>query len=501
MARSLLSRLRPWLTYWPYAVFATVFVVTRLVYRGAYGLRFDGSPLFYFIQYLDPWFFENDFLRSVLYLHQQAPIPNSVVGVAWLVFGPFGWFYVLDGILVAFGMVLGLALLVALQRVGVNRVVATVVTCVFLATPVAVLYELWLFYHVPVAALLVCALCALFRYYRSGTFRAGLLFFGLLAGVALIRNVYGAVWLGAIAAAVFIVPPTVAPRGSTARRTVLKALAIPMLLLVVNGAKTSFLLGRGYGDAAVWTNIVYKTWPEVPSAERERLKAEKIISDSVGFEPFMGVEALRKLRVKHEPTGVPLLDMPRLPNGRGNTHTLEYLLIADKFYKPDGKYLLEHYPDAYARSVWSALADWYVSSPTRDIVLPQTFNYKRLKKVDTTFNELLLPGENGRLWVVIVLVPILLVYGCYRVLRMRALLASERPIVVGVLYMLLTISYAALGTTMVSSADFSRYRFDVDPFYLILLMMLVSQLGSAVARLVRRRRRRTNRLVGATATA
>ena len=96
----------------------------------------------------------------------------------------------------------------------------------------------------------------------------------------------------------------------------------------------------GLGDAAIWTNIVYKTWPEIPIAERERLQEEGRISNSVEFEPYQGVESLRGLRVPHDPTGVPLLDMSTVPNGRGNTHTLEYLLIANKYYKPEGKYLV-----------------------------------------------------------------------------------------------------------------------------------------------------------------
>jgi hypothetical protein len=503
MLRALVSRLRPWTWLWPYLAVAIVFVVSRMFYRGTYNLRFDASPLFYFIQYIDPWFIEHDFLRSILYLHQQAPIPNLVVGTVWLTFGELGWFYVVDGILVAWGLILYLALTTCLIRFNVPRVVTFVVVALFMSTPVAVLYEMWLFYHIPVAALLLCSVLALFRFYRLGTLRSGMLFFGLLASVALIRNVYGSVWLVAIAAILLVVPPLVAPKGSTARRTILKAAAIPLLLLVAMGAKTTILMGRGFGDAAVWTNIVYKTWPEVPSAERERLEQEGLVSGSVSYEPFTGVDNLKSMRVEHEATGIPLLDIVRLPSGRGNTHTLEYLLIADKYYKADGKYLLDNYPDAYARSVVWALTNWYVSSPTRDIVMPVTQNYLQVKQLDASFNAAFLAGDDGELRLLFVLLPAALLYGLYRVLRLRALLASERSTVVGILFMLLTIVYAALGTTMVSSGDFSRYRFDVDPFYLILLVMMATHSVRAVTRWARRfrQRRRAAPPQGAAATA
>ncbi len=484
-----LGRLAPWVRLWPYLVVTVAFVVSRIIYRGAFGVRFDGSPLFYFIQYIDPWFFENDFLRSVVYLHQQAPLPNFVIGCAWLLFGPSYAFVFLDAVFLAFGLTLGLAMIAALERLGVRRLLAVGVVVPLLVSPIAVIYECWLFYHTPVAALMCCALVALLRYYRSGSFRAALLFFSLLALVALIRNVYGALWLGAVAAGVFVVPPLVAPAGSTARRTVLKAAIVPLLVLMANNAKTSLLLGRGFGDAAIWTNIVTKTWEQIPGDERERLLAEGHMSHSIKYEPFQGVDSLGDdMRVRAEPTGVPLLDMAETPNGRGNTHTLEYLLIAERFYKPDGKFLLKHYPEAYAKSVKNALTDWYLSAPTRDIVLPRTQNYKRLAKLENRLEKLAGKSQTGRLTALAIAIPTALAYAAYRLLRTRARLASERSTVAAVIFMSMTISYAALGTTLVSYADFSRYRFDVDPFYVILLAMLLMQAGAFVVRQVRRRR-------------
>jgi hypothetical protein len=466
--------------YWPQMVFTVVFAVSRMIYRGEYGVRFDGSPLFYFIQYVDPWFFEHDFLRTILHLTQQAPLPNLVIGLAWLTFGPSYWTVAMDVVFLAFGLTLGYSLLSALESLGVRRAVAVLFVCPFLVTPVAVIYETWLFYHVPVAALLAAALAALLRYYRTGTLLAGLTFFSLLALVALIRNVYGALWLGAVAAGVFLIPPLCGPNGKRARVLVLKAAAIPLLLVIANNAKTSLLVGRGFGDAAIWTNIVWKTWERIAEGERNRLKAAGAVSDSVEYEPFQGLEQLEGMRVALPPTGVPILDLERTPNMRDNVHALEYLVIAEKYYKPDGKFLLRSHPQAYAASVRFALFDWYLSSPSRDIVLPRLRNAKKLKKLDRRMNRLLGKHPGGRLQALVIGVPAMLAYAIYRLLRPRAMLASERSTVAAVLFMLLTISYAAIGTTLISYADFSRYRFDVDPFYLVFLVLAVSQAGGWV---------------------
>lgn len=485
-----LARIRPFLReHWSDLVFLTVFVASRMIYRGKFGIRFDGSPLNYFIQYIDPWFFENDFLRSVLYVSHQAPIPNFVVGCAYLALGKYGWWVFFEGVFATFGILFGLFLIRALRRFEVHPVFATLLVCLFLSTPVAILYENWLFYHVPVAAIFCGSLLALFRYYHSGSVRAAFLFFLSLALVALIRNVYGTVWLAAVVGVLLVAPPLVAPPRSTARRTILKAAAVPLLLLVMVGMKGRLLLGHDYGGAAVWTNVVYKTWSSVPIAERERLQAAGMMKQTVNYEPFTGVSSLGSMRVPIEPTGVPLLDMARTPNGRANTHTLEYLLIAEKYYKPDGKFLLENYPWAYVDSFFFALFDWYPSSPSRDIVLEQTVNYRRVKRLDVALNKLAGKNAQGRLLFLAVGLPAALLYGVFRVLRTRAKLPSERTTVAAILFMLVTIAYAALGTTLISSGDFSRYRFDVDPFYLILGATLATHAVRSLIPLLRRARR------------
>lgn len=488
-----LARILPFLReHWSDLVFLTVFVASRMIYRGKYGIRFDGSPLNYFIQYIDPWFFENDFLRSILYVSHQAPIPNFVVGCAYLALGKYGWWVFFEGVFAGFGILFGLFLIRALKRFEVHPLFATILVCLFLSTPVAILYENWLFYHVPVAAIFCGSILALSRYYRTGSVRAAFVFFSSLALVALIRNVYGTVWLAAVVAVLLVAPPLTAPPRSSPRRTILKGAAFPLILLVALGMKGRLLLGHDYGGAAVWTNIVYKTWPSVPVAERERLQDEGMFKQTVNYEPFTGVSSLGSMRVPIEPTGVPLLDMARTPNGRANTHTLEYLLIAEKHYKPDGEFLVKNYPWAYVDSVLFALLDWYPSSPSRDIVLEQTVNYHRVKKLDVALNKLAGKNSQGRLLFLAIGLPAALLYGCYRVLRTRARLPSERTTVAAILFMLVTIAYAAFGTTLISSGDFSRYRFDVDPFYLILGAMLATHAARSLTSLFRRLRRRAS---------
>lgn len=485
---------------WPFVVVCTVFALSRLVYTRGLGITFDSSPFSYFIQYVDPWFIENDFWRTLFYLPHQAPLQNMLVGGTWRLLGEERAFIVLRWLYTALGLTLALATLQAMRRLGIKPIVAAIAVSLYAASPVSILYENWLFYHTPLAALLALSLVPLLRHYRLGTWKAGFAFFGLLATIALIRNIYGVVWMSAILFMLFVRPPVATATNPSPRRRLLAVAAIPILLVALNGWKTSLLIGKGFADSLVWTNLVAKTWMNIPKKERIRLEKLKIVSPSVRHEAFSALKDLPELRVPHEDTGVPLLDMPRSPSGRANLHTLEYLMIVDRYYKPDGKYLLRHYPEAYLEGVKSALTDWYVSSPSRDVTLIRTQNYKELRPIEGPIEKWLGIHGYGRMWALMIGLPLSFAYGAYRILRSRAGLPSERSAQAAMAFMLVTIGYVTLGTTLISYGDFSRYRYEIDSFYLILFVLCLSHATGFAFRTVAAISRRLRALVMKVAT-
>src|SRR5580700_4824292 len=190
-----------WSRAWPYLVTAMVFAASRIAYGRFVGLGFDSSPPGIFIQYISPWFVQRDFFRSVLYLHQQAPLQNLLVGGCVRIFGTPAAFTVLRALYLALGLTIALSVLHVMLRIGVSRAIAVTSTALYTASPVTAYFESWLFYHAPVAALHLLSLAALLRFYRLGTLRAGMLSFGLFALGGLFYALYGPVVLIAIAAA------------------------------------------------------------------------------------------------------------------------------------------------------------------------------------------------------------------------------------------------------------------------------------------------------------
>ena len=265
--------------YWPYGVVAIAFIAARWVYRNFVGIDFDTSPTTFYVQYLDPWFIEHDFARSLLYLHHQGPLLNLLVGGAIRLLGQAHAFQLLEALYTcfAFGTVLGL--LHVCLRLGVRKPIAIVACALYALSPTTVVYENWLFYHTPVALCLVLSVCALIHYHRVGSFRAALLFFSLIATAALFRSIYGPLFLIAALALLWLRPPLKETQ-IAARKTLLKAAAVPLALLILNGTKPWLLTGHGYGETILWGNLATKI--------KEALPASTLSNLSMVFEKLLG---------------------------------------------------------------------------------------------------------------------------------------------------------------------------------------------------------------------
>jgi hypothetical protein len=458
-----------------------VFAVSRWVYWNVLGIRFDTSPTHYFIQYLHPWFVEHDFLRSVLYLHHQGPLQILVAQGCIKVLGMRRATVVLECLYRALGLSLSLGLVQVLRGLGARPLLATVAVSLYEASPTFVLYESWLFYPLPTAALLVFALVALMRYQRLGTFAAALLFFAVLGVLALLRATYGSIFLSA-ATALLLFYPSRAASGS-ARRTVLKAAALPLLVVTLNTAKTSWLVGHPYGSALLWANLPLKVFVQLPASVREQLVDRGLVSAAANYRGVAAdVDEYGRFAVPHRPTGVPLLDLDHPPGGGNNAHALEHVLVAENVYRPDAVYLLKHYPGTYAWSIWNALSSQYVSSAALADGLDGAKNFNRLDPVRSIVERCLGVGRDHRLLALMFALPLSVLYGLYRIGAIGAVVESERTSGIVIAFALLGILYAGGVTLLVSYGDFGRYRFEVDPLYLVLIALGLNEAGDAIRR-------------------
>ncbi len=124
--------------FWPLFL-VVAFVVSRVRYYLA-GVRFDASPLGYYLQYIDPPLLQDSLLESVFYLHGQPPLFNLFLGVVLKLF-PSSYLLAFAMIYMGLGLTLLLTTYAVLVRTGVPVWLGAVIALVFYANPVTILYE------------------------------------------------------------------------------------------------------------------------------------------------------------------------------------------------------------------------------------------------------------------------------------------------------------------------------------------------------------------------
>jgi len=447
----------------PTLIVALGFLGSRAVYRWGLGVRFDAHPLKASFHLLDQELLRHDLLRSVFYLHHQAPLVNLLAGVALKLF-PASGVGAIAATFFVLGLLMALSMEAVLRDLGVSPRLRVVATLLFSASPATVLYESWLMYHHLVIAFLVMALAALLRFLRTGSRLSGSAFFGLLALVALTRSIYGIAWMASVTLVLLLLRPL--PRG-----LVLRVAAAPLLVVLLHTVKAPLLFGRSLGHAMLAPNLAVKVLFEIPAEEQERLYRDGKISPVTRLLPFFDLSVHPEFRVALPETSVPSLDEEHTSSGVPNAHALEYVYIADVYMK-DARWLITHYPGAYLRGAWRALSDGFLRSATYD--LPDTQPGGAVEPVDRWVQRLLLLRDD-RLWGLTLGLPLSLLYGVAWLLGPRARMRSSRSTTPAVAVMVVTILYVA-GTTLVSYGAFSRYRFEVDGYFLMLGTLLASAL-------------------------
>jgi len=467
------KRLWPWLLL--------LVLLSRLAYYAA-GIRFSAAPLYSFWQFIDPELLRQDLARSILQLHAQPPLFNALLGIVLKLFAspePVLWMvYMLCGVANA------LSLFALMQRLGVSRKLGFTVTAIFVLGPSCILYENWLFYTYPIMTALLLAALSLERLARTNRLTDALLFFALLAVVALSRSLFHVVWLAGMAVLVAV----------TFRqdwKRVAAASAIPLLLVVGVYAKNACLFSSF--SASTWSgmSLCKLSTQRVPEQEREALVRDGELSELALIPPFSDLTAYERY-IPAETTGIPVLDRRTKSTGYPNLNHIAYVAVSRQYLR-DAVHVIVSRPAAYLRGVVSACAI-YCRPPSDNPFLEVNREPIRplVRLYDAVFYGRLLErphpasvdGDRIRhyatqlmnlgLWIPIVC-PLLVVYG---LLAVRNGFANhDRPRALTMLFVWVTIVYVTVAGNLLEAGENNRFRFLVEPFYLVFLALLIQDLA------------------------
>jgi len=457
-------------------------VLSRVLYR-ALGVRFSADPVDYYIQFLDPELLRHDLLRSLFYMRDQPPGFNGFVGVVLKLF-PVHYAQAFGVLYFLFGAVFGVLLYLLMTRFGVRAWLAVLVTILFVDSPIAMLYENWLFYTFPLASMLCTSALFLHRWLDGRRFADALVFFSLLCTLVLWRNLFHPLWMLAVVVALLGL------QRAHRRQLALAALG-PVLVVCALLVKHVVVFHAIFqGRPIQQMNLAVLTSMRLPDAERARLIREHtlVISDV----PITAGPAVFRRYVKSPPpkTGIPVLDEEyKKKSGYPNWNSSLFVPVGE-LYGADGRWALLHRPGVYFDAVRENLQRYQLPSDQSDPF--NTSRYKNrlaLQPLLTLWNRIFSwqAHPNGTAVAHVIGFPLLLVFALVAIVRS---FRRDRAQSLTLAFALYSTLWVSASTLLLSYGDHNRYRFKISAFYCLFLALALERAVVAASRAIRDRRDR-----------
>lgn len=433
------------------------FVVSRTAIY-ALGVRFDASPLYTFLQFADPQLLHHRLLETLWYLHIQPPLYNLFLGIFLKAF-PTHFAAAVHAVYLALGLVAAVGNYALGIGLGLGRRIATWLAVMLTVAPFTLVYENWLYYEYPMMVLLVLIGIATIRYARAWRFRDGLVLFMLMTVAVYTRQVFQLPWVVLLVAVLAL--------ASRRPRAVLKAAAVPLVLVLLLYAKNAVLFGVPSTSSWFGMNMARITLNVAPKPEVERLVDEGKLSPIALIPPLSPLSAYRRIVPAARPTGIPVLDRPLKSTGAVNLNAKPFIEISRR-YAADSLRFVRADPAMYGKGI--AMASGKLSVPATDYsyVYPER---DALRWWDRVFNfavYLRLPGLHGIGWFLPLMYLGVCTFGVRYVVRVvRAGGAGPREAALSVL--VVTVVYFLAVAALLDYGENQRVHLIIDDVLLVLV--------------------------------
>ncbi len=353
-----------------------VFLLTR-VYMAARGVGFDASLQPWGYQFIDESLLKSELLRSIWSLHCQPPLMNFAIGVSMKLFGE-GWAAPLGRLFHLLGLLMVVSGWLLLRDLGASRPAATTAMCLLCVSPGTALYESWLFYTHPAAALLVFLALAAVRAFRTEKTVWIVAFVATAAAIVLLRSLFHPVWfLGVVAIAVVARPPL-------AKRIVAVAAPCALLILLLL-VKNAAIAGSFSTSSWLGMSLARMVLRKLPPEEKSRLMEENVLTPVYGVGPWLDLRFYESFVPATEPMGFAALDRPVRESGWANYNHRSVSAISRE-YGTGAKRLLLSEPRWYFASMRESA--WVYFKPTSEYMFLLD-NLGRVRAEDRVLNAVL----------------------------------------------------------------------------------------------------------------
>ena len=360
----------------PVVLLVVVYGASRVTAAIA-GVRYDdsvikGTPQTDMWQLLDVRLLHDHLATSVWHLNMQPPLFNLYAG--FLLKLPTGLRRPAEVVCsLALGLVIVVFAYLLQVELRVPRVAAFVVTLVcVVASPAYLLYENWLNYAYPTAALTTFGAWSLARFLRTRRAWSGIGFFGAYAAMVLLNSSYQVEWLMVAA-----VPVVILLR--TRWRMVLAVAAVPVLMVVGWYVKDYAQVGTTTTSSWLGMNLARSILYKAPPDQIATLQHQGRMDPLASVTAFAGPEVYSPKYVRAVPDPIPAIGAPHKANGSTNFNNPLYVAVSSQYLHDDLVWIRAH-PHEYADDVLNSLGVWFVGTDqnfTDSVNWPSVRSYAR----------------------------------------------------------------------------------------------------------------------------
>ncbi len=455
------------------------------------GVRFDATPFPGFMQFIDADLLASRLVESLWYSHAHPPLLNLFVGLGARLFGDGAvTFYTVS--FYAMGLILALAVFALALRLSASRVGGYLCVALVVLNPSFALYQSWLMYSFPEAALLTITAVAMYKYFeRESAVWAATAFVSIMV-LALTRSLFHLAWFVAIVGYVLVL--------ACNKRRVLAAAALPVLLVALWYGKNFYYYGAFSGSTMLGLGLSNIATLTVTRAELEPLVADGTVSPLALLSRYEQTAELFAFAAV-EPTGVPVLDQVRKATGEFNFN-YRGLIEVDRIFTSDALHVVRRYPANYV--VGLLISNRLFFSPTSMNEYFSTSNREAARPIERLFNTAVLgarampsylaqphfgfdrpPSLEVNTSTRLVALWAAALAFCY-VRGRRAFLGAfsgDKPACAVLGFMGIAMIYVHVVGTALELGENYRYRFAVEPFFFVVLTVAAAD----IARWARRR--------------
>lgn len=455
----------------PWAIILIVsFVLVHALYY-ALGVFFDHRSLIEYVHFLDPHLLRTRLIESLLYLHIQPPLFNLFAGLILKITPQSVWLFQAIFLCLGFSVYAGVF---ALQtRLGVRHGIAYALSTLFLLSPTVILFEHFLLYEIPCAALLICAALALARFLACRSRAALAAFFAAMFLLCGIRTAFHWGWFALVWVALLVVQ-------RYDRRCVFLFGFVPFLVLLSFPAKNYLLFGEfttcTFGGKNLWIMTAGNLgWDDKAHlVEQGKLSKVSLVNRWASLDAYPP----EYREVPERFRDIPALSEEHKSNGAVNYNHYGNISVCREYQK-DAAYALLHRPRAYLIAV--ALSAYrYCAPATERPVSPE--NKQQMAPMIALYDHVAYGkwpiamaaehpvrerGGHPPYLFLLAGLPLLFFFGVYRTAK-----ETDRVRRLVLAFMLFNIFMIAVLGCALDFTDTARYRFMTDGFSVALLGLL-----------------------------